>query len=476
MIEDDVPPPSDADAPAMSPPSNLRLLPSPPQLAPPSSVDMEREALGAALVVPGVFAQLRELVTVDMFSLEKHQLVFRAMCSLDDGGQPAEDPSAVGQRLLDLGDWDRVGGIRTIGELLDRQGYAAHLSHYCGVMRTKWAGRVMQRYAEDVRGIAAEMWDLEAGLTEWDRVHKRTLLAVGGDVKDAESAAGIGDTYRAMLERSKELAANGGTLAMPVGLRPVDDALHGGIWRGEMVTILGRPGMGKSALAAQMVATNCQIGRRCLFVSAEMGAQQVYGRIIARLSGVPFHVQRSGKMSASEEQRVYEATTLIEDNWPLHITTTAGKDIDRVAQYVRRLARQTPLDVIVLDYAQKVPTGRLDGEQALAHISGTWKELAVELDCVSVLLSQPTKAKTDEYPVPRPTMDTARGAQALVADADTFLVCHRRYWGTQEQRSARSFHEIRQAEISIEKHREGSGAGTVVQCAFDGSRMSFVEV
>jgi len=467
----EIPPLSDDDAPRPT----LVALPATAAPAVPSSLEAEIEALACPLVVPESIRQLRELLSPEQMHWERHQLVFAAMCSLDDRGIAA-DLVTVGQELRDCGWWDRVGGSRVLGDLLSRVGATSHLPHYAEIVRTKWAHRRILSFADALRAIGLDGYDIDASLQAIDRAYRALSAEIGERSLRAGSAAALAAEHEAMVERSEQVRATGSTLAVPFGLRSLDEALHGGIWGGEQCVIMGARGMGKSALAAQLVATNCRAGRRAVFVSAEMPPEQVFGRLIAKESGVPYHVQRSGKMTGDEAGRVDLARSEV-SRWPLDVLSSGSRGIGRIERDLRQVVREVgDPAVIVLDYAQKVSRGGLEGETALAAISGAWKALALDLGCASLLLSQPVTSATRHAgppPYPRPVMADSKGAGAIPDDADTFLVVHRRWLGSDQAKHDATLR--RQAEIGIDKQREGSNAGAEVRCLWDGASMTFRE-
>jgi hypothetical protein len=70
------------------------------------------------------------------------------------------------------------------------------------------------------------------------------------------------------------------------GLRELDDVLDGGPPRGTLTTWGGDPGDGKSvALVSQLVANVRNYGRRCVYLTSEMGVGQTLLRVVACMTG-----------------------------------------------------------------------------------------------------------------------------------------------------------------------------------------------
>ena len=82
------------------------------------------------------------------------------------------------------------------------------------------------------------------------------------------------------------LVATGGTASQPTGVVELDRVLGGGLVPGSVTLLGGEPGIGKSTLLLQVLASIAASGGPCLLVSAEESAPQVRIRA-GRLGTVP---------------------------------------------------------------------------------------------------------------------------------------------------------------------------------------------
>src|ERR1700677_1566304 len=78
----------------------------------------------------------------------------------------------------------------------------------------------------------------------------------------------------------------GGALPMPTGVVEVDRVLGGGFVSGSVTLVFGPPGVGKSTLLFQVLASVADTGVEVLLASAEESLSQVSGRA-ARIGAVP---------------------------------------------------------------------------------------------------------------------------------------------------------------------------------------------
>ena len=122
-----------------------------------------------------------------------------------------------------------------------------HRCTECGATAAKWAGRCP----------ACGEWNtLVEDIEDMSAVLPVPLLAASRPLPIAEVDAAV-------------LAAR------PTGISELDRVLGGGLVAGSVTLVGGEPGIGKSTLLLQAMASLARQGSRCLLVSAEESAQQV---------------------------------------------------------------------------------------------------------------------------------------------------------------------------------------------------------
>ena len=134
---------------------------------PPHSIEAERECVAASLVDDRAINVLAKVLRAEDFFVERHQLLFAAQLELRERGV-AIDAVTLGQRLRDRGSFDRVGGSRALGELLDRAGSVVNIGHYAEIVRRKAAARALISAARsiEVAGHSGADDELEAYMAE----------------------------------------------------------------------------------------------------------------------------------------------------------------------------------------------------------------------------------------------------------------------------------------------------------------------
>ncbi len=357
------------------------------------------------------------------------------------------------------------------------------------------------------------------GRNIYDLAIRRSLIVIGEEVVNAAYDAPVDEKPQDQIEQAErslyelaetgrydggfqrfaqaltaavEMAANayqrdGKLSGLASGLKDLD-RMMGGLQSSDLIILAGRPGMGKSSLATNIgyniarswegsVAADGHIqsvnGGIVGFFSLEMSAEQLATRIIAEQTEIASYKIRRGEISASDFDRIAEASREME-RIPFYIDETGGLSIAQLAARARRLKRQRGLDLLIIDYIQllqgssrKAQEGRV---QEVTEITTNLKALAKELNIPILALSQLSRA-VEARDDKRPQLSDLRESGSIEQDADVVMFVFREEYylknkeprpGTEEyfkwQAEMERVHG--RAEVIIGKQRHGP-TGTV---------------
>ena len=145
--------------------------------------------------------------------------------------------------------------------------------------------------------------------------------------------------------------------AIPTGWKSLDKALEGGLYEG-LYVIPGATGTGKTAFALQMAYQIARQQKDVLYISLEMGEEEIYERHISRLSYELYGVTSKAKSVHSliqEKKTVPEAREQFEEVG-LYLRTICGVgsiDADDIRRVVERYEYELDtLPVVFVDYLQ----------------------------------------------------------------------------------------------------------------------------
>lgn len=228
---------------------------STPAITPPVATEAEREVLSALLVAsPETMAGLLESMSAELFFVARHRLIFAALAGLHQRGSSV-DPVTLAQQLKDLGDYDRVGGARAIGELLDRQGSVANARHYLAILAEKarlrrlidHAHRIETACHQDVDDVSALV---ERVTSDWSQ----TLDAIRPDTPQLQLST-IGEIqHRDQVSWLSAPPPEAASLLLEGGARPF-------LRDGRVGLLVAPGGTGKSFALVQLAVAVATGGR-----------------------------------------------------------------------------------------------------------------------------------------------------------------------------------------------------------------------
>ncbi|GFO60954.1 replicative DNA helicase [Geomonas silvestris] len=421
------------------------------RIVPPQSIEAEMSILGGIFLENGAIDEAHQLLVPDDFYRESHRKIFMAMATLGDRNEPV-DLITMSNELKARGRLEEIGGGAYLATLVDYVPMAANVGHWCRIVKQKALERRMLANAlEAVRHLregdpqeaAAK---LEAALQP--ALDKRTKAPVG-----------MGQSMREAVKRIENRFENQGVIqGLPYGIAALDAATSG-LHAGDLVIIGGRPSMGKSALAGNILASACKSGKSALLFTLEMSRDDTVDRILAG-QGIRFQAVRNGRL------KEYEWSVLLKSDeelnrWRLAIDDTPAVTLREVRAKARRQKKEG-LDLVVIDYLQlmSVSDPKLNRVQGLGEISRGLKQLARELEVPVVLLSQLSR-KVEERTDKRPLMSDLRDSGEIEQDADVILFPYRPtvYCPQCQDQIDTERHNLKdhqaKAEIIISKQRNG---------------------
>ena len=186
--------------------------------------------------------------------------------------------------------------------------------------------------------------------------------------------------------------------------------------------------MGKSSLALQIIQAALARGEAAGVFNLEMEKDGVGRKLIALATGLPTAPLRDGDMSEEDVRRAKRGLAAM-SQWPLYLDTTPALTIERIASKARRLASQlrhtdTPLKLLMVDYAQLIRSDGLNTQDKLAAVSQGLLELAKELQIPVLALAQLNR-KCEDRTDKRPQLADLRGSGQWEQDAHAIVFLYR---------------------------------------------------
>lgn len=428
--------------------------------------DLERLVLGEALLAPEALAVVEAGLHAADFDHAAHATIFEALCAVAGrGGHP--DVVALGHELRARGRLGAVGGAGFLAELTADVGTTAHVEAH---VQTLVELAVARRIAQAARAIEARACDPTVRLPALVEHATGAIFAATERAATTRGAVTAGEAVEASLRAFEERAEQSGGGEVGTGFPDLDRALTGkGLHAGRLYILAARPGIGKSALAANLARHVAGSGRTVLFLSLEMTRQELGDRLLcaeARVDGQRF---ASNAMAQDELDRVVRAADAIYD-LPLLIDDAPGQTLAQVRAKTmrqrRRAGRNGGLGLLVVDYLQlvRVP-GAESREQAVAEVSRSLKELAKQFEVPVLAISAMNRDAEKRAGDKRPVLSDLRESGSIESDADLVAFLYRDELVNKNS----SDHGI--AEVIIRKQR--NGPTTTVRLRYDAPCLRF---
>ena len=189
-----------------------------------------------------------------------------------------------------------------------------------------------------------------------------------------------------------------GRKAISTGWDSLDKALDGGLYEG-LYVIPGTPGTGKTALALQMAFQIAQQQQDVLYISMEMGEEEIYERHISRISYQLFwndeksrHKAKTVHSMIQEGKTVAQAREIFKKVAPYlrtecSVGTVDADDIRRIVEIYEHELNSLP--VVFIDYLQilKAHDAHMTDKQAVDYNVLRLKQLSRDFKIPVVILS-----------------------------------------------------------------------------------------
>ena len=307
-------------------------------------------------------APLRE----DHFFGSDHRLIFRTISELVEAGQPA-NVQTVASRLNATGQLENAGGpparfLTSDAAIGDGDGLLKfHAEHLEAARQNREAVLLIHKHLADLTSFALPASQFAEELT----------------TRCAPAAFTTGKTAAEIVsEMEAELLRGESEEVFPIGLRPLDDHLQGGLHRGELAVIAAQTGGGKTALMMQCAATAALAGHPVVVFSLEITARDILRRIAAAASGIsPNHSQFRSALC---------------DAMALPITVhDRTSDFAEIVATIRTAARHQKAALVIVDYLQLVEgSAEATREIALSETARRLKNAAQAEGVVILTASQ----------------------------------------------------------------------------------------
>ena len=430
----------------------------------PHNIEAEQSVLGSLFLSKKALEIALEQLDGSEFYLDKHSKIFECIKSLDARGVQV-DLTTVSDELNNKNWLKSIGDVEYLTEVIESVPSASNVSEYIRIVQDK---AILRRLIDEATSIISNSYNTSNSIDEVIEEAEKKIFDVSKSLRSSEFKSIQDVLYKTQADLEKLAQNKGEITGIPSGFYNLDK-LTSGFHPHELIIIAARPGMGKTAIALNMV-TNIAINSKktvALF-NMEMGAEQLATRMLSSVGQIDGSKLKTGNLEHSDWKRVNEAISRLSGT-KIFIDDTAGNTVGEIRSKCRRLATSpSGLDIVVIDYLtliQGSSKNNANRQQEVADISRALKTMAMELNVPVIALSQLSRG-IEQRVDKKPMLSDLRESGAIEQDADivAFLHC------TDEEKEK----ENSLMEFVIRKHRNGPLAD--VPLIFQRNTSTFVSV
>lgn len=378
-----------------------------------ANTEAEREILGGILTDAAALHRASPILRQDDFYRQDYRFIYGLMVEMILRGDRPDVVTLTEEAKAKLTEQDdflrifrTIADINLVGKCYSMEEKAEIVADYARRRRLIDKAHELEVLAadpgQDVDGITASFCEDFSGISR----------------KADKHTANMGEAiveFMAVLDRRKR----GDILS--TGLKDLDRIITG-FEPGQLVTIAGRPGDGKSALAGTIAVNLAQRGKKILIFSLEMGKGELAGRFLARIGGVDGSRMKRPEYMTEKEKSLLLAGVKELEPLPITISTQGDLTPGDIASIASRIKRTSGLDVIIVDYVQLMTSGKkLDNRvQEVSYITRALKGLANLLDVPILMLSQLSRSNVREKR--KPVLADLRDSGSIEQDSNTVLL------------------------------------------------------
>lgn len=393
----------------------------------PYSLEAEQCLLGALLLDNKGWDKIVGTISEQDFYFPEHQQIFRSMLAAISSNS-AFDIITISQELDNLKELKKVGGIGYLGEMARGVPNAANIRSYAEIVREN---ALVRELIVTCNEISDASWQRgERSSKELLDEAERRIFKIAEDRVKQGGPANVNELLSKAVAKLDELVSNDAAITgLTTGFKELDEMTFG-LQKADLVIVAGRPSMGKTSFAMNLVESVLLKEQLPVLVfSLEMPSESLMLRTFASLGRINQSDIRSGKIDAQNWPRITSTVQQLK-NTSLYIDDTAGLTTLELRARARRVAREQKgkgIGMIMVDYLQLMQGGVNSTENRameISEISRTLKSIAKEFDCPVIALSQLNRSleqRTDK----RPVMSDLRESGAIEQDADLILFIYR---------------------------------------------------
>lgn len=394
-------------------------------------VEAEKSLLRLLINKIDLMAEINEQLEAKDFFSVANQCVYTSLKEMFEKNINV-DLVTVADYLTTTGKIETVGGITYLTDLYNGIMNEGSIGKYVEIIKDNSRRRCVGLCCDE---ITKRIHDKTTTLDELTNSITDTLEKIQ-PVEKADKQEPLMRAFESFVSDEPE--------GINTGYKELDYSLQG-MKKGNLLILAARPSMGKTTLALNIIANLCQEGKRVIFYSLEMTADEIYKKLISCTSKISKaeakrqlckdnqtknnNFDEDVKKSRSRESTAFWSRLHSGlDNiykWNLEIIEKGDFEISDLKIASKVWKKQGGLDLLVIDYLQLMSArGHENRVTELSSITRGLKDLAKDLNVPVLALSQLNRG-VEKQQIKKPSMADLRESGSIEQDADVVMLIYR---------------------------------------------------
>lgn len=425
---------------------------------PPQATDLEEIIIGGLLIDQKARESLEDVFNFEHFYKNENKLIAKSIKVLIDENK-AIDLMTVSELLKQNGTLEASGGVVYLIGLTQKISSSAHIESHYKIIQQKYLQRklinITAKYYEDSFNDQSDVFELIEGVkTELDKIDEETETEQMPDI--------IKQVHSINFDNKK----NG----LKSGIEQINKKF-GGWFRGSLIIMAGRPGMGKSSVIIQEIIQAILNDEVVILFSIEMTYQEFLFRCASYLTGINYGDIQKHNLNQAQKQFVYKALNFLKTKKVFIFDKKYNHQ--QIFNKSKKIKRKHGLDRVFIDHIgiMKMPKGKSKND-AIGEITNYLKSYAKELNVPLIALSQLSRGVETRGGFKRPMLSDLRDSGEIEQDADVVVFALRpEYYQNIEWDNEDRSSTANQIELNFAKNRNGAMDKVITNCYISTQRI-----
>ncbi|ABA25086.1 DnaB helicase (plasmid) [Trichormus variabilis ATCC 29413] len=391
---------------------------------PPQNIEAEEAILGGILLDPDAISRVSDRLVPEAFYISAHKDIYQAAVRLHAQDKPT-DLLSVTSWLTDRDLLFRIGGRNKLATLVDRTVSAVNIDALAVLVMEKYLRRELIKAGNEIVHLAHDQEEEIAKQLETaeSKILEINNSAIASTSQPIHLSDILINAYSSIEEKSMGISPPG----VKTGFYDLD-AMIGGFKTGKLITIAGRPAMGKSSFLGNLAFNISSLEKLpTVIFSLEMTKEEWGDRFLSQDARIDSSYLQQGKIIKHQWEPLAQSIGRLSE-LPIYIDDSPVITVNSIRSKVKRIvAEYGHIGMVGIDYLQLMEG--TDGDSynlafQIGKITRQLKQLARECNTTIVMLSQLNRG-VESRTIKRPMMSDLRESGRIEEDSDLILLLYR---------------------------------------------------